>query len=693
MWADSGSSITYSYNNVSSSNTGEQFILIGVTGLSSPITVTNPMTVVGNYETQYEVTFSQSGVGSDFAGTVVTIDSNAYAVSALPVSFWWDNGSIHTFSLSSPLVVSVSEQYNWVSTSGLTILQNGSLTVTTSGSVTGNYSTATEYQVTFSQTGIGSDFTGTVVIIDGTSYGLSGVNTLPVSFWWETGSTHTFAFQSPLVVNADAEQYVWTGTAGLSTLQNDTITITTSGNVTGSYSIQYYLTLATNPYGVTSPTGAGWYNAGSNATISTDAFVTITMGSSRYRFNGWTTSDMTEISNYLATPTTVFIDEAKTVTATYAVQYNVTFSQSGVGSDFTGTVAVIDGVNYTVNTLPQSFWYDNNTVHTFAFQSPLIVTPNGEAYAWTNTTGLSTSQSEPLTISAPGSIIGNYVAQYYLTVASPYDSPTPASGWFNAGASITEYVASPVPESGGTQYVCTGWSGTGSVPTSGSGPTTTFTITQASTILWNWKVQYYLTVESNPLGLTSISGEGWYDASTDVTLNAPPVSGWAFSNWTVDGASQGSTNPITVSMSAAHTAIANYAQLPGQPLTVVIGPMTLTTTVDTPVLFTSTVTGGTGPYTYQWYENGNPVPNATSSSWTFIPTTSGTYYIYLQVTDAVPGYSTVQSGTAEIVVLPLSVGGFSISMKKPTPISYFGAYVGLVALFGAALCMRKRKRK
>ncbi len=693
IWADNGSSISYSYNNVSSSNSGEQFILIGVTGLSSPITVTNPMTVVGNYKTQYQVTFSQSGVGFDFAGTVVTIDSNAYAVSALPVSFWWDNGSVHTFSLSSPLIVSASEQYNWFSTSGLTVLQNGSLTVTTSGSVTGNYSTGIKYQVTFSQNGLSPDFTGTVVIIDGTSYGLGGVNTLPVSFWWDSGSTHTFAFQSPLVVTANAKQYIWTGTAGLSTLQNDTITVTTSGSVTGNYNTQYYLTMATNPSGVTSPSGAGWYDAGSNATVSTDAFVTITMGSSRYRFNGWTTADMTEISNYLATPTTVFVDEAKTVTATYAVQYNVTFSQLGVGSDFTNTVAVIDGVNYMVNTLPESFWWDNNTVHTFAFQSLLVVIPNGKAYAWTNTTGLSTSQSGTLTISASGSMVGNYVIQYYLTVGSPYDSPTPASRWFNAGASITEYVTSPVPESIGKQHVCIGWSGTGSVPTSGSGATTTFTITQASTIVWNWKTQYYLIVESNPPGTTAISGEGWYDASTNVTLNAPPVSGWSFSNWNLDGTSQGNTNPITVGMSAAHTATANYTQIPGQPLTVSISPMTCTTTVGTPVLFTSTVSGGTGPYTYQWYENGNPVPNATSPSWTFIPTRGGTYYIYLQVTDAVQGHSTMQSGTAKIVVLPVSVGGLSISMKKPIPLSYLGAYIGLVALFCAALCMRKRKRK
>jgi len=38
------------------------------------------------------------------------------------------------------------------------------------------------------------------------------------------------------------------------------------------------------------------------------------------------------------------------------------------------------------------------------------------------------------------------------------------------------------------------------------------------------------------------------------------------------------------------------------------------------------------------------------------------------------------------------VGGFSISMKS-TPLSFLGVYMGLLALFGTALCLKKRKRK
>ncbi len=304
IWVDSGGSVTYSYGNVSSSTTGMRFTLIGVTGLPSPVTVASVTAITGNYQVQYQLTFSQTGVGPDFTGTVVTVDSNTYAFSSLPVSFWWDNGSSHTFAFSSPLPVNASMQYSWNSTSGLSAAQSSILTVTGSGSVTGNYVAQIKYEVTFDP-GVGSDWTGPVLTVDGVNYTEAQ---LPVSFWWDPGSVHTFAFQSPLVVASNAKQYVWSYTTGLSTSQSGSITVTGPGFVTGYYKTQYYLTLATSPTGVNSPSGAGWYDAGTNATISTPAFVDIVSGSSRYRFNGWTTGNMTEITDPTNSSTNVSMD-------------------------------------------------------------------------------------------------------------------------------------------------------------------------------------------------------------------------------------------------------------------------------------------------------------------------------------------------------------------------------------------------
>ena len=684
LWVDSGGSVTYTYSDPVLSTTGKRFRLTSVTGSSSPITVSGPVSVTGNFKTQYQVTFDESGVGPDFSGTVLTVDSTNYNQAGLPVSFWWDSGSSHNFAFTSPLTVNASKQYVWNSTSGLSTLQSGTITVTGTGSVVGNY--FVQNSVTFDQLGISPDYTGTIVTVDDVPYTLSA---LPKSFFWQLGTTHTFAFQSPLVVTANGKQYLWTSTSGLSTLQNGSITVTTFGSIIGNYKTQYYLNLATSPLGVTTPSGSGWYDAETYASISTDQYKN---GNPRYSFVAWSTQDMSEITNPSLASTTVFVDKAKTVTANYIAQYQVTFSQSGVGSDFTGTVVTIDGVDFAYSGLPVSFWYDNGSSHTFAYQSPLTVTPSAKAYVWTSTTGLSTAQSGTLAISSSGTVTGNYKTQYYLTVTSAHGSPTPTSGWFDSGASITASVNSPVPGPAGTRYVCTGWSGTGSVPPSGSGTTVTFQINAPSTLIWNWNTQYYLTVLTDPSGLVTIPGEGWYDATATVTLTAPPVTNYDFVNWDVDGVSAGSgVNPITVTMNMPHAATAHYHQTSIEPLTVSISPLSATIHVGQSATFQSTVNGGVLPYSYQWYVNGQQVPGATAPSWAFTPSGSGVYYVYLTVTDG--AQTTAQSETARVDVISTPVGGYSVSAQKPLPIASIATYIALIGLFGAVLSLTKRKRK
>lgn len=66
----------------------------------------------------------------------------------------------------------------------------------------------------------------------------------------------------------------------------------------------------------------------------------------------------------------------------------------------------------------------------------------------------------------------------YLTVESEYGSPTPSVGddHLNWGMSVTASVDSPLAGGPGTRYVCTGWTGAGSVPPSGSTNSFTFLI-------------------------------------------------------------------------------------------------------------------------------------------------------------------------------------------------------------------------
>lgn len=92
--------------------------------------------------------------------------------------------------------------------------------------------------VTFDQYGIEGDYMSSVLTVDGTSYNR---DTLPVSFQWNKGTTHTFAYNSPLVNNG--KRYDWANATGLSLLQTETLTPTKSGTITSYYTRMCYLTV------------------------------------------------------------------------------------------------------------------------------------------------------------------------------------------------------------------------------------------------------------------------------------------------------------------------------------------------------------------------------------------------------------------------------------------------------------------
>jgi outer membrane protein assembly factor BamB len=89
-----------------------------------------------------------------------------------------------------------------------------------------------------------------------------------------------------------------------------------------------------------------------------------------------------------------------------------------------------------------------------------------------------------------------------LTVSSDHGTPNPSVGehFYNDSDTVECNVTSPVTESGHT-WNCTGWTGTGSVPSSGSSTDVSFSITENSTILWNWEEIVPVVVVFNCNGL------------------------------------------------------------------------------------------------------------------------------------------------------------------------------------------------
>ncbi|MEM2954299.1 MAG: PKD domain-containing protein, partial [Candidatus Bathyarchaeia archaeon] len=87
----------------------------------------------------------------------------------------------------------------------------------------------------------------------------------------------------------------------------------------------------------------------------------------------------------------------------------------------------------------------------------------------------------------------------------------------------------------------------------------------------------------------------------------------------------------------------------GEPLVVSISPSSFTLDVGQSQQFNSTVSGGTSPYSYQWYLNGTPVSGATSDSWNFTPTSIGFYTVYVNVTDSLGAIAISTASQANII--------------------------------------------
>jgi hypothetical protein len=202
---------------------------------------------------------------------------------------------------------------------------------------------------------------------------------------------------------------------------------------------------------------------------------------------------------------------------------------------------------------------------------------------------------------------------------------------------------------------------------------------------------YPLTITTTVGGTTDpTSGTYTYTANQTVQITAIPDTSYSFDHWELDSLNVGSANPYPVLMDANHTLRAVFSPVP-PPLSVSIAPTSASTLLGQSVTFTSTVSGGYAPYSYQWYLNGNPVSGATSVSWIFTPSASGIYYVYAKVTDT--SSSTTQSETARIIAAGVPVGGYSVPIQVPTRTEPILPYIALIATLTAVFTKLKPKTK
>jgi len=332
---------------------------------------------------------------------------------------------------------------------------------------------------------------------------------------------------------------------------------------------------------------------------------------------------------------------SQTVHFTVKTTFEVTFKQVGVAPDFAGIVLVVDGVTYRTTDLPVSFNWTGQSVHTFVFQSSLIVTATGKQYAWNSTTGLTTAQIGSIVVSSSGNVTGNYKPQFYLTVRSAYGTKG-GEGWYYAGTAAYATLSSGIIDLGnGTGLVFTVWGGDASG--TDYARSDLLTMDRPRTAVANWKTQLHLKVRTDPANITTIPGEGWYDPSTDVPLAAASAEGYQFSFWDIDGVNQSKgVTLIIVNMNVTHTATAHYTKNPPQ---AAFTYLPADTYVNMTITFDASASTAGRPndtiVKYEWdFGDGTPKVSNTSFTTTHVFTRVDNYNVTLNVTNSEGLWST-----------------------------------------------------
>src|SRR5271157_503494 len=534
IWVDNGT--TFTWESTVSGGSGKQFVKTEESGLTSPITTSGTSTAT--YKTQYWIVFRTSGVGSDYSAVdVFTVNGTGY--DRLGTAFWADDGSPQTFVYASSLLVH-ADQKQYVLTG---VNETSALIVSGSETVTGTYKT--QYWTVFRQEGVGGDYSAAdVMTVNTVSYDRAGT-----AFWADSGDLENFTYSTPLLVTLDKKQYVLTGVNA-----STGFTVSDFETVTGVYKAQYKVTFAQS--GLTSdasgtvvtvdsvdkaygdlPFTTDWIDSGSSVTYSYSSPVASTGSPTDTQYRWASTSGLDTLQT-----DTLTVSGAGTVTGTYVTQYKVTFAQSGLTSDASGTVVTVDNVDKAYGDLPFSKWVDNSSSVSFSYSASVSSSVTSKQYVLTEISGNATSS--PLTVNSAVTVIGNYETQYFITVnANGHGSPTEVSTWVPAGSDFTVSVTAPDVVDATHQWNLTGLVVDGS-PATWNDSVTFYGVAGAHSVEFDWTENFYITVVS---AHGSPTASAWVDqgAGLTVSVSSPADDNGAGTRYRCTGYTLDASTPVT----------------------------------------------------------------------------------------------------------------------------------------------------
>lgn len=356
--------------------------------------------------------------------------------------------------------------------------------------------------------------------------------------------THSFGQGASLEFQAYGEtvgstQYIctgWTGSGSFPATGTGTtvqILLEEESSIVWLWREAYWLESGVHGSGGQVSVADDWYDDGSRVTITATA-------DSNHHFTGWVgdTAGCAVNGPIIEVP----MNRARSIHAEFAVDvYTVRFNVGEYGTITSGNAV-------------------QDVSHGGSAVEPQVEEDVGWSLIGWDT--VFTNVTAPLTIHA------RYASTLRtLEVSSAHGSPDPAAGLHTyplAGENLTCSVPGVV---GGvaTQYVCTGWAGSGSVPPAGTDTHVSFAITNNSTITWQWQTNYLF--EASVVGglgelfLTS----GWCSAGSEAVVHAIPSNGYRVGHWLVDGEAGGwSTNGgdwIGVDMDSSHMVSVDFVVL------------------------------------------------------------------------------------------------------------------------------------
>ncbi len=460
-------------------------------------------------------------------GTQVIVDGTSYIA---PHTAYWEVGSQHQISAASLQTSGSDTRYfyqNWSDGGD----QTHTVTVNQTMTITANY--ATQYLLT-----IESQY--------GNPQG---------GGWYDAGATAYFSVESEIESSPDTRHSFssWTGSGSGSysgTVREASVTMNGPIVETANWSAQYFVDVISE-YGT--PFGTGWYNEGTLVSFGIDS-TTINRWNAQYQFMTWSGTGNISYSGS-AGQSTVTVNSPITEQANWSVEFLVE-----TGSSPDGLLNV-----------PGAGWYEAGYSFT-TIEAPDSLSKDGKTYGfkgWKVNDQVVTGNPATISIDQPSIVIADYSQDITVIVTTNIGEGTkvlvdgeeknaPYTASWESGSSHSIGVVSSQNGIPGTRFQFRQWS-------HGGDQVQIVSPTANVNYVAELDAEYYLEVKSEPEGIVSLDGEGWYAENEVVVMDTMPgafkqgQTSYRFIEWQKDGEAK-TGNSVSVVMDAPHSMVAKFQQ-------------------------------------------------------------------------------------------------------------------------------------